>query len=121
VVTKVHDCRSGDRFRQLSGITCDQRRSDEQRDHTPFPATDNSLLRDQAGAIAGIGEPRFQVHFPKMRLPGRTALARAQIPVERVTSRRRTNSQDPSSLIPVGWSLIRPGLRNEALIVYNCR
>jgi len=22
---------------------------------------------------------------------------------------------------PFGWSLIRPGLRNDALIVYNCR
>jgi len=29
--------------------------------------------------------------------------------------------QRSSFLMPVGWSLMRPGLRNEALIVYNCR
>ena len=83
---------------------------------------------DQVGAIAAQVSPRFQVHFPKMRLPGPDRLgrgsnsgkARHQFAV--VDAGRTVRIyQTSSSLMPVGWSLMRPGLRNDALIVYNCR
>jgi hypothetical protein len=55
---------------------------------TPGPRGINKTLGDQAGAIARTGEPTVPGPLSEMRLPGRTALTQAQVPVQRVTSPR---------------------------------
>ena len=45
-------------------------------------------------------------------------MATSSDPVKKTIAVRRAQSEEAGY---VGWSLMGPGLRNDALIVYNCR
>ena len=90
--------------------------------------SNRSTLGDQVGAIAGTGEPAVPGPLSENEIPrpdrlgtgSNSGKARHQFAV--VDAGRTVRIyQRSSSLMPVGWSLMRPGLRNDALIVYNCR